>query len=318
MAENLNIIKWDKIRKEIETSKDIDVLLGLKDKLRAYQVLAEQSRQSVEVQAKIAIYKARADRKCGEWLAENVKQGQRGDLSQDVISLKNIKVSLNESSRLQKIASIPDNKFEDILQEAEEATIKITNNMLVSIAKEAQKVARETINAVPLPEGKYSVIYADPPWPVSETQWNKWESRIIDKYPTMPVEEIKNLKVSELASDNSCLFLWTTHSFLHEAFHVIEAWGFKYYATITWDKGGGWTQDGFYKNTEFCLFAYHGKMTIKQIGEAIPAIIKEKKTEHSVKPEKLRQIIEEKTSGKRIELFARKKYDGWESWGNQV
>ena len=46
MAENLGIIKWDKIRTEIETSKDIDVLLNLKDKLRAYQILAEQSKQS--------------------------------------------------------------------------------------------------------------------------------------------------------------------------------------------------------------------------------------------------------------------------------
>lgn len=27
----------------------------------------------MEVQAKISIYKARADRKCGEWLKENVK-----------------------------------------------------------------------------------------------------------------------------------------------------------------------------------------------------------------------------------------------------
>ena len=50
------------------------------------------------------------DRKCGEWLKENVKQG--GDKrwhpkSQDV-TLDNIGVSKMESSRLQKIADIPD------------------------------------------------------------------------------------------------------------------------------------------------------------------------------------------------------------------
>ena len=50
------------------------------------------------------------DRKCGEWLKENVKQG--GDKrwhpkSQDV-TLDNIGVSKMESSRLQKIAAIPD------------------------------------------------------------------------------------------------------------------------------------------------------------------------------------------------------------------
>ena len=100
------LVRWDAISREIETAKDIEILLNMKDKLRAYQVLAEQSRQSAEVQAKIAIYKARADRKCGEWLKENVKQG--GDKrwhpkSQDV-TLDNIGVSKMESSRLQKIA----------------------------------------------------------------------------------------------------------------------------------------------------------------------------------------------------------------------
>ena len=50
----------------------------------------------------------RADRKCGEWLKENVRQGQRGDLSKDVTSLTDLNVTRMESSRLQKIADIPD------------------------------------------------------------------------------------------------------------------------------------------------------------------------------------------------------------------
>lgn len=140
----LNIIKWDKIRNEIETAKDIDLLLGLKDRIRAYQVLAKQSKQSSEVQAKIAIYKARADRKCGEWMSDNINKG--GDnrwhpKSQDV-TLDKLGVTKNESSRLQKIAAIPENKFESILKEAELETKKITNNMLVSIAKEMEKENR--------------------------------------------------------------------------------------------------------------------------------------------------------------------------------
>ena len=56
----------------------------------------------------------RHDRKCGEWLKENVKHGgDRGNQykklarSQDV-TLADIGVTKNESSRLQKIADIPD------------------------------------------------------------------------------------------------------------------------------------------------------------------------------------------------------------------
>ena len=68
----MQLIKWDKIRTAIETTKDIETLTKIKDRLRAYQMLAELSKASQDVQAKITIYKARADRKCGEWLAENV------------------------------------------------------------------------------------------------------------------------------------------------------------------------------------------------------------------------------------------------------
>src|SRR4030042_942282 len=109
----MQLIKWDKIRTEIECAKDIETLTAMKDKLRAYQILAEQSKQSQEVQAKIAIYKARVDRKCGEWLKENVELGRpEKRSSSSTIILKDIGITKDESSRLQKIASIPADKFE--------------------------------------------------------------------------------------------------------------------------------------------------------------------------------------------------------------
>lgn len=135
----MNLIKWDEMRTQIEASKDIDELTNLSDRLRAYQVLAEQSKQSSEVQSKIAIYKARADRKCGEWLRENIPKHNEKNGLQDVTRLKDIGVAKHESARLQKIAEIPDDKFEEILLDAEIETKKITNNMLVNIAKEAAK-----------------------------------------------------------------------------------------------------------------------------------------------------------------------------------
>jgi len=50
----------------------------------------------------------RHDRKCGEWLKENVKQGRPEKGNKMLPFLKDINVSKNESSRLQKIADIPD------------------------------------------------------------------------------------------------------------------------------------------------------------------------------------------------------------------
>ena len=43
------------------------------------------------------------------------------------------------------------------------------------------------------------------------------------------------------------------------------------------------------------------------------------RTKHSRKPDKFREIIETLyPRGKRIELFARSKVKGWESYGNEV
>ena len=106
---------------------------------------------------------------------------------------------------------------------------------------------------IPFPNKKYQIIYADPPWEISNHKWDKWESIITEKYPLMKFKDILSLPVN-LISDNNCgLFLWTTHTYLEKAFEVIKKWGFKYHCCITWDKCGGWCLEGIYRRTEFCL-----------------------------------------------------------------
>ena len=77
-----------------------------------------------------------------------------------------------------------------------------------------------------MPETKqYGIIYADPPWRYDR----KHGSGVAENhYPTMSIEEICALPVSELAAKDSTLFLWATFPQLNEAFRVIDAWGFKY------------------------------------------------------------------------------------------
>lgn len=169
-----------------------------------------------------------------------------------------------------------------------------------------------------IPSKEYDVIYADPPWKVGSIILKKWESPLSDKYPTMTLEQIKQLPIWYISKDNCSLFLWTTHSFLEKAFEVIKAWGFKYYCCVTWDKGSGWCQHGFHKKTELCLFAYKGKMNVNQKGQFIPTLISEKKHKHSQKPEIMRELIEAHTPKSRIELFARQEANGWDNWGNEL
>lgn len=204
------------------------------------------------------------------------------------------------------------NKDDYIKLEAEPKAVAWTQRAL------AEKQVKQ-LESPPLPEGKFSVIYADPPWPVGSIVLDdKWTSGIDDKYPTMTIDEIKLLPVIEKSADDCSLFIWTTHTFLPDTMDIIKQWGFKYYCTITWNKGSGWTQHGFHKMTEFLIFAYKGKINIEQHGEAIPTLIKEGKTYHSKKPDSIRESIKNKTPDGRLEMFARDEYEGWTPWGNEV
>ena len=72
-------------------------------------------------------------------------------------------------------------------------------------------------------EKKYTVIYADPPW-----KYKVWSGggAADAHYPTMNLEDIKALPVSQLAAKDCALFLWITFPMLHEAWGVMKAWGF--------------------------------------------------------------------------------------------
>lgn len=172
---------------------------------------------------------------------------------------------------------------------------------------------------IAFPKKKYKIIYADPAWKISKFSrvvrpQQKGEST---PYNTMTINEIKNLPVHNLADNGGCmLFLWTTHTWLPKAFDVIKAWGFDYHCTLTWDKTFGFCPFGFMWSTEFCLFAQLPKkwLKLKKLGEK--TLVRVKPSNHSQKPQSMRNLIERVSYEPRIELFARTKVHGWDTWGN--
>lgn len=170
-----------------------------------------------------------------------------------------------------------------------------------------------------MPDTKYRIIYADPPWPYDDTGvttspsygGTKWH------YPSMTVEELCALPVGAMADADSVLFMWATSPKLPEALRIIEAWGFDYKTSFVWDKVKH--NFGYYNSVrhEFLLIAGRGRSTpdTKTLYDSVQTI---ERTEHSVKPEEFRAIIDDLYPvGRRIELFARREVDGWERWGNE-
>jgi site-specific DNA-methyltransferase (adenine-specific) len=72
----------------------------------------------------------------------------------------------------------------------------------------------------------------------------------------------------------------------------------------------------FRGQVELCLLGIKGG--IKPFRLQKPNIIQTKALRHSEKPEEIRKLIEETNLTPRIELFARRKVEKWDSWGNEV
>ena len=171
---------------------------------------------------------------------------------------------------------------------------------------------------------KYSVIYADPPWSF-KTYSNKGKDRSPEKhYSVMSFKDICNMPVNNIARDNSVLLMWAIDPLLDKAFEVIKAWGFTYktvaftWAKLNKTKPGFFTGLGYWTrgNPEMCLLATKGKP--KRLSKSVPQLVVDKRREHSRKPDIMYQHIENLLEGPYIELFARQKRTGWDSWGNEV
>jgi len=86
-------------------------------------------------------------------------------------------------------------------------------------------------------EQKYRTILADPPRRYRNINTGgSMQSGASAKYPTMSLEEIKQLPINKIAAKNSILFLWATTPLLDETFEIMKAWGYLYKTTIYWRK----------------------------------------------------------------------------------
>lgn len=184
------------------------------------------------------------------------------------------------------------------------------------VEKQTQE-RRSTLKNKDFPKGKYRVIYADPPWQYQDKRapGNGGADR---HYPTMALEEICNLPVKSLAEENAVLFLWATTPLIQEGLDVMKAWGFTYKTLFTWDKKQGFFGHYNAVGQEFLLLGIRGSC-LPDSSKRPYSVIREQKGRHSEKPKSFRGLIESMYKyGNKLELFARKKEEGWEAYGNEV
>lgn len=197
--------------------------------------------------------------------------------------------------------------------------------------KRRRHIARPTPNPK-LPEGKFAVILADPPWRYDFAQVPDWS--VEEHYDTLTTEDIKNYKdlngvpIQEVFADNALLFLWSPQPKLTDALQVIEAWGFRYITGAIWVKnklgmGYWWMQ-----KHELLLLAKKGEFPTPLTKNRFPSVIEAGWNGHSNKPAVVYKMIEKmcpipnsykETRGDYyLELFKRgTKRRFWQGWGNE-
>lgn len=221
-----------------------------------------------------------------------------------------------------EVATLPKEEQAEIVAKGEKEILAAAKEIKAKKAHETRKKRIETIveisrgNQFLTSEKKYSVIYADPPWRYDYTET---ESRAIEnQYPTMSIEEICAMPISNIATDDCVLFMWATSPKLLESFKVLESWGFTYKTCAVWDKeviGMGYY---FRQQHELLLVATKGNLPTPLPENRPSSVLRERRGVHSSKPESMREIIEKMYPElDKIELFCRDPKAGWDVWGNQ-
>lgn len=302
----------------------VDQVKLVMDVSAAQEVFAKRQQLGEEVIHHAYAIKMRALAKLGELLKDLEKaKGTQGQLKGKTVSggakveppeqaktLAEFGITKKVSSVAQQLAKLPSATREAIAQR--ETTI--AQAMRESKATEVRK-------RVSLPEAKYRVVYADPPWSYNDkADAGAVQAGGAEKhYPSMTIEQLCALAIPTIVEDDAVLFLWVTSPLLFDCAPVIKAWGFTYRASFVWDKVKH--NMGHYNSVrhEFLLVCVRGSCTPDHM-RLFDSVQVAEKTAHSVKPERFREIIDTLyPHGKRIELFARRKLPkGWDAWGNEA
>ena len=215
-------------------------------------------------------------------------------------------------------------------------TKKITGYTIYNQEQKRRTIRNDLPEFYPdLPEKKYDIIYADPPWDYGgKLQFDK-SSKSADKikpgdkifissanfkYPTVKTKDLMKIPINKITKDDCLLFMWVTNPHLAQGIELGKAWGFEYKTVaFVWDKMVHNPGQYTLSYCELCLVFKKGRIPKPRGARNIKQLVRVKRGKHSEKPiEVLKNIELMFPTQDKIELFARKKPDNWDVWGLDV
>ncbi|GAA6162587.1 MT-A70 family methyltransferase [Pelagimonas sp. KU-00592-HH] len=184
-----------------------------------------------------------------------------------------------------------------------------------------------------IPLFHYDLIMADCPWLYRNWSEAGEHKNASAQYSCMSIDDIRRLRVADLAAKDCVLWLWCTNPMIDVQIDVMKGWGFKFVTSGHWAK---FTEKSFDRNDNvisgkqhfgqgYCLRSAGEPFVIGATGnpkysKSVRSVLMAAARQHSRKPDAAYREAEKlfPTATRRLDLFSREERKGWDSFGNEV
>lgn len=223
-----------------------------------------------------------------------------------------LKTSARTVQRVEHVKAKAPEMIAEIADGKKTVTEAIREIKRAEIIQNLESVEKQEAKAI---EGVYDVIVIDPPWPMKKIERDVTPNQVEFEYPTMGEAEIGALEVP--CAKDCHVWLWTTQKYLPMALRLLDTWGLAYTCAFVWHKPGGFQPFGMPQfNCEFALYARKGTPQFVDT-KAFNLCFDAPRGAHSEKPKEFYEVVRRVTAGRRLDMFNRRKIEGFDGWGNE-
>lgn len=185
---------------------------------------------------------------------------------------------------------------------------------------------------------RYATISMDPPWPERgagkvKRGADRWYNVIQPKDMPLVIAKSGVFRPAE----HSHLYMWVTNNYLLAGVWLMQQLGFEYKTNVGWAKTRSGLGQYFKGKHELILFGVRGQGMHASVYSGrrdlvswwhpeseedtyieCPHVLDAGKRVHSAKPPAFYELIEARSKGPYLEMFARDPREGWDVWGDEV
>jgi N6-adenosine-specific RNA methylase IME4 len=185
---------------------------------------------------------------------------------------------------------------------------------------------------------RYATITMDPPW--LERGAGKVKRGADRHYPLIATKDMP-LVIAKSGmfrpAAHAHLYMWVTNNYLPDGIWLMQQLGFDYKTNIGWAKTRAGLGQYFRGKHELILFGTRGRGLHESVYSGRKDIVSwwdpsseedtyveaehvkdAGKRVHSAKPEVFVELVEARSKGPYLEMFARSEREGWDSWGDEL